>query len=232
MSQNDRSFFIIDLFSGANSWTKPWREVTSEIISVDILPDVSPVICMDILEMNNYVINQIISEIPEGAIVVLYASPPCTAFSVASIGHHWKKDPVFIPQTEAAEKSIRIIRKMNEIIHKIDPDYFWIENPRGVLRKLGLMPDYYNHAEVWYCQYGDDRAKPTDLWGKWPKTWVPRPKCSNGATARGECHHTPAPRGAKTGTQGRNGWLLRSQIPQELVIETKEAVMNESQDNS
>jgi hypothetical protein len=37
--------------------------------------------------------------------------------------------------------------------------------------------------------------------------------CFNGNT---NCHHQPAPRGSKTGTQGKKGNLERSIIPQEL----------------
>jgi hypothetical protein len=37
--------------------------------------------------------------------------------------------------------------------------------------------------------------------------------CHNGNK---NCHHQPAPRGAKTGTQGLKGSVERSKIPQEL----------------
>lgn len=50
---------------------------------------------------------------------------------------------------------------------------------------------------VWYCTYGDIRAKPTDIWSNHiyslfnTNGWNPRAECFNGNT---NCHHQPAPR--------------------------------------
>ena len=74
------------------------------------------------------------------------------------------------------------------------------------------------------CQYGDDRAKPTDIWTN-SKTWIPRPECHNykydkdGNVINQHCHHESARRGTKTGTQGKNGHYERSRIPGELCNE-------------
>ena len=73
-----------------------------------------------------------------------------------------------------------------------------MENPRGVLRKLDVVKGLPKHT-VWYCTYGDDRAKPTDIWTN-DLFWTPRPVCKNGNK---DCHHVPAPRGSRTGRQGR-----------------------------
>ena len=70
------------------------------------------------------------------------------------------------------------------------------------------------------CTYGDERAKPTDIWTNSDK-WIPRPVCHNGNK---ECHHTPAPRGSKTGTQGRKGSYERSKIPEQLCYEVLESL--------
>lgn len=71
------------------------------------------------------------------------------------------------------------------------------------------------------CQYGDDRAKPTDIWTN-SNDWVPRPVCHNGNR---DCHHQPAPRGSKTGTQGKKGHYERSRIPNDLCVEVLESVL-------
>ena len=73
------------------------------------------------------------------------------------------------------------------------------------------------------CKYGDDRAKPTDIWTN-SKTWIPRPVCKNGNP---DCHHQRAPRGSKTGTQGRKGSYERSKIPNELCFEILKSLKNE-----
>lgn len=75
---------------------------------------------------------------------------------------------------------------------------------------------------VWYCTYGDKRAKPTDIWSNNifslfnVNGWRPRPECFNGNQ---NCHHEFAPRGSQTGTQGLKGNYDRSKIPNELCFE-------------
>ena len=85
--------------------------------------------------------------------------------------------------------------------------------------------DFVKHcqvATVWYCQYGDTRAKPTHIFTNNlrtlfnPNGWQPRKECFNGNT---KCHHESAPRGSKTGTQGKKGSYERSKIPEQLCEE-------------
>ena len=64
-----------------------------------------------------------------------------------------------------------------------------------------------------YCQYGDDRMKPTDIWTN-NIFWNPRPMCKNG-----EACHDEAPRGSRTGTQGLPNAYERSKIPRLLCYE-------------
>jgi hypothetical protein len=63
---------------------------------------------------------------------------------------------------------------------------------------------------VTYCQYGDTRMKPTDIWTNHPNPKF-KPPCHNGDSC-----HISAPRGAKTGTQGLKGSIERSIIPAKL----------------
>ncbi len=141
---------------------------------------------------------------------VLWASPPCEGFSVAAIGKNWHHDNT--PKTDSARRSVDLVEHTLRIIEELKPKYFFIENPRGKLRKLPLL----QHLARWtvsYCQYGDTRMKPTDIWTNtyW---WTPRPMCKNGDTC-----HVSAPRGSKTGTQGIHGYKDRSRIPSELFRE-------------
>lgn len=63
---------------------------------------------------------------------------------------------------------------------------------------------------VTYCSYGDERMKPTDIWTNHPNPDF-KSICKNGNPC-----HVPAPRGSKTGTQGRKDKVNRSLIPEEL----------------
>ena len=74
------------------------------------------------------------------------------------------------------------------------------------------MSDYKRHT-ITYCQYGDNRMKPTDIWTN-SNTWIPKPACKNGNNC-----HVSAPRGSRTGTQGLKGAYERSKIPEKLCYE-------------
>ena len=144
---------------------------------------------------------------------VIWASPPCTGFSVAAIGHHWSGGKeAYIPKTETAKLGIELVKKTLEIINYYNPKYWFMENPRGVLRKLPVVQGLKKHT-VTYCQYGDERMKPTDIWTN-SNVWIPRPMCKNGDSC-----HVSAPRGSRTGTQGRVNAYERSKIPYELCKE-------------
>ncbi len=71
----------------------------------------------------------------------------------------------------------------------------------------------FRRFTVSYCQYGDFRMKPTDIWTNFIQ-WNPRPMCRNGAT----CHES-APRGSRTGTQGMRNKVVRAEIPLALFNE-------------
>tara|TARA_R100001082_G_C4295416_1_gene130037 strand:+ start:70 stop:696 length:627 start_codon:yes stop_codon:yes gene_type:complete len=150
---------------------------------------------------------------------LIWASPPCTYFSVASIGKHWNKDHT--PKSNNALIGVKYVQKTIDIINYFKPKYWYIENPRGKLRKLEVVKGL-EKATVWYCQYGDDRAKPTDIWSNNissllnPNGWNPRKQCFNGNK---NCHHQPAPRGSQTGTQGLKNNYERSKLPIELCKE-------------
>tara|TARA_R100000808_G_scaffold6400_1_gene19028 strand:+ start:3969 stop:4604 length:636 start_codon:yes stop_codon:yes gene_type:complete len=151
---------------------------------------------------------------------IIWASPPCQTFSIASCYVHYSKDnDVFNPKTLLAKNGLKIIEKTKEIIlhyTELNNDLcFIIENPRGLLRKMPEMNTLTPYRKtVWYCQYGDTRAKPTDIWTN--AIWTPRPVCKNGNP---NCHHARAPRGSKTGTQGLKGNYDRSKVPEELCEE-------------
>ena len=213
---------VLNLCSGHQSWVGVWRERGHVVRCVEINPSLLADLHADLYTLDS---EDLLELFPDRRIDVIIVSPPCECFSVASIGHHWTGGHrAYVPKTEAARVAMRLVRHIVALIEEIQPRFWWMENPRGVLRKLGIVPAEWDHATVWYCQYGDARAKPTDLWGNWPETFVPRPPCRNGASLVGDCHHAVARRGAKTGTQGLKGAAARSLIPSELALEVRVAV--------
>lgn len=96
-----------------------------------------------------------------------------------------------------------------KLIEELQPKYYFIENTRGGMRKMEWMKGL-SRCTVTYCQYGDNRMKPTDIWTNHPDPKF-LPMCHNGDSC-----HVAAPRGSKTGTQGLKGARERSVIPQKL----------------
>jgi len=194
---------LLELFCGTKSIGKVFKAAGHEVFSVDIDVMHEPDLCADILKIDL----SLLPWIPD----VIWASPPCTTFSVASMGHHWGGgNGAYQPKTKEAIIGLRLMAKTKGIILKLNPKLWFIENPRGVMRKVIGLDKY--RKTVTYCQYGDYRMKPTDIWTN--ANWAPRPMCKNGSP----CHEA-APRGSKTGTQGLKGAVNRGVIPAQLCEE-------------
>lgn len=205
---------VLELFAGSCSFSNVAKEYGYETFTTDIKQYGQIDYVVDILDFD-------IDSIPFWPDVI-WASPPCTTFSIASCGHHWNapdKNGNREPKTEKAHEGLLILEQTILLINILQPKYFIIENPRGLMRKMGAV-EYLNRDTVTYCQYGDNRMKPTDLWHN--LDWTPRPMCKNGMP----CHEA-APRGSKTGTQGLKGNYERSKVPYELCKEILEYINND-----
>lgn len=145
----------------------------------------------------------------------------CTSYSVAGISHHRKKeeDGNLTPISDYAKfcdkVNTHVIDLINELL-KLNPNMlYFIENPRGGLRKMNFMKELPRYT-ITYCQYmldvpvEDRRMKPTDIWTNHPNPKF-KPMCKNGDPC-----HARAPRGSRTGTQGLKGAKERSVIPKQL----------------
>jgi hypothetical protein len=93
-----------------------------------------------------------------------------------------------------------------------------MENPRGMLRSQDVVKDLQRWT-ISYCQYGDTRMKPTDVWTTL-KNWTPKPICKPGA----DCHES-SPRGTNAAGTGKlKNARLRSMIPYDLGKEIMESL--------
>jgi hypothetical protein len=205
---------IFDFFAGTGSSTQAFRDAGHQVYTFEKDPYFQVTETIDIMDLSvEYLLEKY------GQPDFVWASPPCTAFSVASIGHHWLRGGDHpLPKTKEAEFNQLLVAKAIELAEGLKPRFgFLIENPRGMLRKLPVVA-HLDRRTVTYCQYGDDRMKPTDLWGSVPG-WVAKNPCKNGDSC-----HIAAPRGSVTGTQGLKGSKIRSMVPYGIGKEILEAI--------
>lgn len=202
---------VLELFAGTRSIGKEFDKKGHLVYSVewdkqhdniDWYMDISKITTKDIIDRFG---------IPD----VIWASPDCTSYSVAGISHHRRKDedgnlrPISDYAKFCDEVNL-VVMKLIEEFKAINKNLiYFIENPRGGMRKMNFIKDKPRYT-VTYCQYGDERMKPTDLWTNHPNPKF-KPTCKNGDTC-----HVAAPRGSKTGTQGIKGAKDRSRIPKLL----------------
>lgn len=199
---------LLELFAGTRSIGKVFESCGHDVFSVewdekhkdiDLYADISTLTSQDILDRF-------------GRPDIIWASPDCTSYSIAGISHHRTRNENtgnLEPESDYAKFCDITNKHVLKLIDELKPKYFYIENPRGGLRKMDFMQDIPRYT-VTYCQYGDTRMKPTDIWTNHPNPNF-RPICKNGAPC-----HVSAPRGSKTGTQGLKSSVERSVIPQKL----------------
>lgn len=199
---------VLELFAGTRSIGKAFEAKGHEVYSVewdkrfeniDLYGDIGELTAEDVLK--NF-----------GKPDVIWASPDCSSFSISAISHHRRKNEEtgnLDAVSDYAKFCDKVDQHVLDLIKELNPKFWFIENPRGGMRKMSWMQGLPRYT-VSYCKYRDTRMKPTDLWTNHPNPQF-LPMCKNGDPC-----HEPAPRGSKTGTQGRKGSLERSRIPDKL----------------
>lgn len=208
---------VLELFAGTRSIGKAFESKGHEVYSIEWdknfkninwYVDIGTITTQDILDKFG---------IPD----VIWSSFDCTSYSIAGISHHRKKekDGNLTPISDYAKfcdkVNTHVIDLINELL-KLNPNMlYFIENPRGGLRKMNFIKELPRYT-ITYCQYMLDvpveerRMKPTDIWTNHPNPKF-KPMCKNGDPC-----HARAPRGSRTGTQGLKGAKERSVIPKQL----------------
>lgn len=200
---------LLELFAGTKSISKAFEKRGHETYSIEWDKDFENISLYE--DVNNITSKDIIKlcgDIPD----VIWASPDCSTYSIAAISHHRKKNEE-TGNLDSVSDYAKFCDKTNkhvlDLIQELKPKYYFIENPRGGLRKMDFMKGLYRYT-VTYCQYGDNRMKPTDIWTNHPNPQFKKP-CKNGD----DCHEK-APRGSHTGTQGLKNSKERAVIPKAL----------------
>jgi|SRR6185369_6396567 len=112
----------LELFSGTKSFSKIASGLGHSTFTVDNDKNLEPDWCGDIFDF--------VADLPAE---IIWASPPCTTFSVASISHYWTDGK---PKNEKALHGIAMLERTILLIKSVKPKYWFIENPRGMMRKV------------------------------------------------------------------------------------------------
>ncbi len=200
---------VLELFAGTRSIGKAFEKAGHEVFSVEWDKNFKDIdLYADVGKLTKNDVVSLCGGIPD----VIWASPDCTTFSIAAISHHRRKNAEtgnLDAVSDYAKFCDAVDQNVLRLIRELNPKFYFIENPRGGMRKMIWIKDLPRYT-VTYCQYGDKRMKPTDIWTNHPNPKF-KPMCKNGDS----CHES-APRGSRTGTQGLKGAKERSVIPAEL----------------
>jgi site-specific DNA-cytosine methylase len=165
---------IIHIFSGYNTFTEVANKMGHSVYSIDIknykkCPAQSELI--DFLEWD-------FTKHTWHTIDFLLIGFPCTTFSKASGGYHFKNKK--IPLTDAAHKSIKMIEKLKKVIEYFSRSLYIIENPTSALfdnyhfQKL-FSADHNQIIRVHQYNYGHPTFKQTDLYTNINGIWLSNP---------------------------------------------------------
>lgn len=195
---------VLDLFCGTKSIANAFEAKGHEVYTIDWDESFNPSLSADIGTLTAQDIIGLCGGVPD----VIWASPDCTTYSVAAISRHRRRDADgnLTPISDYAKRCDEVNKHLIELIKELNPRFWFIENPRAGLRTMSFMKDLPRYT-VTYCQYGENRQKPTDIWTNHKNPQF-KPPCKPGAP----CHEA-APRGSRTGTQALKNSVERSKIP-------------------
>tara|TARA_R110000796_G_scaffold214969_1_gene330982 strand:+ start:607 stop:1242 length:636 start_codon:yes stop_codon:yes gene_type:complete len=201
---------VLDLFSGTHSVGKVCEELGYEVVSLDLTKADYNVDIMDF----DYK-----SKFKPKEFDIVWASPPCVTFSVARLCWLGQKTKYFgdkiitreMLENDMNECGLPILRKAEEIIKYLEPELYFIENP-----KTGRMKEFmehHPHYDVDYCMYSNwGYKKSTRIWTNKVgfKPLLCNKKCGNMSDGK---HNTQL--GGQRGK--RTSDVNRSRVPTDLI---------------
>jgi hypothetical protein len=145
---------LLSLFDYSGCWSEPYRRAGYRVLQVERK------LGFDIFSWDYF-------EIRQALVGGILAAPPCTDFANSG-AQHWKKKD----KNGSTKESVKLVKKVLEIVKHFQPKFWVIENPVGRLNEL--VPELKKYGP-WYWQpfwFGDRWTKKTGLWGIFNKPKV------------------------------------------------------------
>ncbi len=200
LQSSGRRLKVLELFCATKSISRACESRGHETRTLDNNKRFYPDYLIDIMKFR---ISMLGSYRPN----MVWISSPCTAFSPSSRGVHFEGSPgSYKPITKAAEHGMALVRRSLAIVKELNPDYWFFENPVGVLRHLDILDEGFRKT-VTYCSYGWPHMKLTDIWTNCEE-WTPRKLCNPKTTQHRHIN-----------IEGAKNAIERARIPPELALE-------------
>lgn len=146
-----KSPILVSLFDYSGCWSAPYHKAGFRVLQVEKKLG---------FDINKWEYKEIRQDLVGG----ILAAPPCTDFATSGAQYWRKKD-----SNGATAISVKLVKKILEVVMYFKPRFWVIENPVGRLNDL--VPELKKHGP-WYWQpfwFGDRWTKKTGLWGEFNK---------------------------------------------------------------
>jgi len=217
---------LLELFCGTKSVGNVFKQDGYEVISLDYNAEFDATHTADILTWDY-------KQYAPDYFDVIWASPDCTTWSIATGGKYRTKAEIYGIKNERYEKSVignKMVDRVIEILKYFNAKSWFIENPRGLMAYYPPLIDFINETQasknlVYYGNYNNwGFPKPTNIWSNhelWNNEKMPEFTEDQYVVV----YHTYNKRPKRYYNAFRNGDARsRSKIPPDLIKRLKELV--------
>jgi site-specific DNA-cytosine methylase len=166
---------ILELFSGQGSISATFKEHGHQAFKVDWSEKTEADLHADVAKLTIEQVIDLCGGVPD----VIWASPQCTTYSIATHRHRTLKEGL-IAKTPMAVQDDLINMQMWGLIDELieaGSKWYFVENPKGRMRHMPFVNGRTRHT-ITYCSYGRRgnakgyehlfQKKPTDIWTNHP----------------------------------------------------------------
>lgn len=161
--------YMLELFCGTKSVGDVFKSAGYDVISLDYNKKFNATHTEDILNWNY-------KQYPPGYFHVIWASPDCTTWTLATGGKYRTKASIYgLNNQYQAQASLgnEMVLRVMEIITYFQPKAWFMENPKGLLKYFPPLIQYIDEVGanmnlVYYGNYNWGFPKATNIWSNLP----------------------------------------------------------------